>query len=191
MAGFVIGAVLSLAGIYYAPSAPYFSNGATPLTYFLVQFNAMVYAGWVPPLLTSMIVVLPNLSGLIDVAFNAFAVIWVDGLLRVTYTPKEYYAVFIGTGLVGNLLSLLYGPNTVSFGASGGIFGLFAGAVTADYARTGHFNQSLVIWFLFIFFFSTITGGVDAFAHLGGAVAGLVAGYFIGKSGRVQKPRYY
>jgi len=183
VAGLVIGAVFSLVEVYWAPVAPYFGGGATPITYFLVQFNAMVYLGWIVPLFTSMIVVLPSLSGLVDVAFNAFAVIWLDGLLRATYAPRAYYAVFIGTGLVGNLLSLLYGPLTISYGASGGIFGLIAGAVTVDYARNGRFNPSLVIWFIFIFFLSTFTGGVDAFAHLGGAVAGLIAGYFIGKSG--------
>jgi rhomboid protease GluP len=179
VAGLIIGVILN-----------FISVGGNPLTLYLVQFNALVFTGWIVPLFTSMIVVLPNSSGVIDVAFNAFAVIWLDGLLRVTYTPRQYYAVFIGTGLVGNLLSLLYGPNIVSYGASGGIFGLIAGAVTVDYARNGRFNQSLVIWFVFIFFLSTFTGGVDAFAHLGGAVAGLVAGYFIGKSGASQRRSY-
>ena len=190
-AGFVIGLALSLVAVSYPSSDPYFSNGLTPLVYFLVQFNVMVYAGWILPIFTSMIVVLPTAQGLTDVAFNAFAVIWLDGLFRVSYTARQYYTVFILTGLVGNLLSLfLYPGPTVSFGASGGIFGLVAGAVTVDYARNGRFNQSLVIWFLFIFFFSTITGGVDVFAHLGGAVAGLIAGYYIGKSGKT-KARLY
>jgi len=187
--GLVIGGLTSLVGVYYAPSAPYFGNGITPLSYFLVQFNVMVYAGWIVPIFTSSIVVLPSLQGLLDVAFNAFAVIWLDGMLRATYSVRAYFGVFIGTALVGNLLSLLYGPNTVSFGASGGIFGLIAGVVTIDYARNGRFNPQLVIWFLFIFFLSTITGGIDVFAHLGGALAGLIAGYFIGK-GRIQRPKY-
>jgi rhomboid protease GluP len=178
VAGLVIGAALYLIG-------------GPILTYYFVQYNALVYSGWIVPLFTSMIVVYPNASGLLDVAFNAFAVVWIDGLFRASYSARTYYAVFIGTGLVGNVLSLLYGANTVSFGASGGIFGLIAGAVTVDYARNGHFNQQLVIWFLFIFFLSTITGGVDIFAHLGGAIAGLIAGYFIGKSGQSQRPKFY
>jgi rhomboid protease GluP len=183
VAGFVIGAIFSLV-----------SFAGLPLVYYLVQVNALVYGGWIVPLFTSMVVVLPwqdGAGGLLDVAFNAFAVVWIDGLFRNTYSPRAYYAMFIGTGLVGNLLSLSYGPNTVSFGASGGIFGLIAGAVTVDYARNGRFNQSLVIWFIFIFVLSTITGGVDIFAHLGGAVAGLIAGYYLGKSGQRQRPRYY
>ena len=186
--GFVIGAITSLFSINYAPSAPYFPpGGLTPLSYFLVQFNLIVNTGWIVPIFTSMIVVLPGLPGLVDVAFNAIAVIWIDGLFRGTYTAREYYGIFILTGVAGNLLSfLLYPPYTVSFGASGGIFGLIAGAVTVDYARNRRFNQSLVIWFVFIFFISTFSGGVEAvdvFAHLGGALVGLVAGYYVGRRG--------
>ncbi|MDA4130728.1 MAG: rhomboid family intramembrane serine protease [Thaumarchaeota archaeon] len=191
-AGFVIGLLLSFVHIHYRPSDPYFPpDGLTPLTYFLVQFNVMVQAGWIVPIFTSMIVVLPSFAGITDVAFNAFAVIWLDGLFRSSYSTRAYYGVFILTGVVGNVLSLLlYSPATVSFGASGGIFGLLGGAVTVDYARNGRFNQSLVIWFIFIFFISTFTGGIDVFAHLGGAIAGLIAGYFIGRSGR-SNSRYY
>jgi len=189
-AGLLIGIPFYFITISYAPSAPYFQNGQTPLVDFLAQFNVIVFSGWIVPIFTSIIVVVPGIQGLTDVAFNAFAVIWLDGLFRASYTAREYYYVFILTGVVGNLLSLFLFPGpTISFGASGGIFGLLAGAVTVDHARNGKFNQSLVIWFFFIFIISTFTGGVDVFAHLGGAVAGLIAGHYIGKSGK-QKTRY-
>jgi len=174
VAGLVIGFIFNFVTL---------SNGYT-VTDYLIQIDALVFSGWIVPLFTSMIVVAPSSLGLLDVVFNAFAVIWLDGLFRASYTARQYYAVFIGTGLVGNVLSLISLPsNYASFGASGGIFGLIAGAVTVDYARNGRFNPQLVIWFLFIFVFSTFAGDVDIFAHLGGAVAGLIAGYYIGKSG--------
>ena len=181
VAGFLIGLVLNYVNItgFFIPSYNY-----APVSYYLVQWNYLVYKGWVVPLFSSMIVVLPGYPGLVDVAFNALAVVWIDGLFRATYTARQYYSIFVITGLAGNLLSLLYGANTISFGASGGIFGLIAGAVTVDYARNRRFNQQLVIWFVFIFFLSTITGGVDIFAHLGGALVGLVLGYFVGRGGR-------
>jgi len=174
VAGLIIGAITNFIQI----------NGL-PAVYYLVQYNALVLSGWILPILTSMIVVLPGLQGLLDVAFNAFAVVWLDSLLRSFYTPRQYYGIFILTGVAGNLLSLiLYSPNTISFGASGGIFGLIAGCVTIDYARNRRLNSSLVIWFIFIFFISTFTGGVDVFAHLGGALVGLAAGYYVGSRGR-------
>jgi rhomboid protease GluP len=187
VAGLLIGFVLNYINVtgFLIPANEY-----APASYYLVQWNYLVYKFWIVPLFTSMIVVLPGYSGLLDVAFNAFAVIWIDGLFRAVYSAKQYYSIFIITGLAGNLLSLLYGANTVSFGASGGIFGLLAGAVTVDYARNGRFNQQLVIWFVFIFVLSTISGGVDIFAHLGGALVGLALGYVVGRRGRGSRRGY-
>ena len=154
------------------------------LTYFLVQFNALVYSGWYLPILTSMIIVYPGAQGLLDVFFNAIAVVWLDRLFSSVYSPRQYYSIFVLTGVAGNLLSLLNGPYIISFGASGGIFGLVAGAVTADYALNKKINGTLVAWFLFIFIYSSFSGGVDLLAHLGGALVGLLAGYIVGRSKR-------
>lgn len=174
IAGLPIGFLLSLITL---------SNGLN-LAYYITQYNALVYLGWIPPLLTSMIVVYPGYLGLEDVFFNAIFVIIVDRILAATYTSRQYYAVFLISGLAGNLLSLLSGPNVLSFGASGGLFGLIAGAVSADYAINRRVNSNLLLWFVIIFVLSTISGSVDVFAHLGGAVVGLVAGYLIGRSRR-------
>jgi membrane associated rhomboid family serine protease len=191
-AGLVIGAITSV--IYF---------GGLPLVFFLIQIPVLVYQGWgIPSLATSMIVVLSPVPvpifgstwlGVEDVAFNAFAVWVIDGLLRNMYTPRQYYVVFFITGLAGNLLSLIGNSSgTASMGASGGIFGLIAGAVTADYAINRRWNVSLVAWFLFIFFASTFLSGlsVDIFAHLGGALVGLVAGYLIGNSRHTRGSNY-
>ncbi|MDG6996129.1 MAG: rhomboid family intramembrane serine protease [Nitrososphaerota archaeon] len=174
VAGLPIGFLLSLISL---------SNGLN-LTFYFTQYNAFVYGGWLPPLLTSMIVVYPGIPGLEDVFFNAIFVIFVDRLLAATYSPKQYYAVFIIAGLAGNLLSLLGGPNILSFGASGGLFGLIAGAVALDYAIYRRVNTNLLVWFLIVFIFSSIAVGVNVLAHLGGAVVGLIAGYVIGTSRR-------
>ena len=140
-------------------------------------------------MVTSMIVVAPSLLGLEDMAFNAIALLFVDALLRNAFTPRQYYLVFLLTGIVGNLVSFFgYGPGqgitatTISFGASGGIFGLVAGAVAVDYAVTRRMNTGLVIWFVIIFVYSSLGGSVDFFAHIGGALAGLVAGFIVGRA---------
>lgn len=169
VAGLVMGFIFSLIPV-----------GPNNLTDYLIQYNLLVYSGWYLPLLTSMIVVYPSIQGVVDVFFNALAVVWLDRLFASTYSAKQYYFVFLLTGLAGNLLSLLNGPGIASFGASGGIFGLVAGAVTCDYAITRKLNPTLVIWFVFIFIYSSFMGGVDMLAHLGGAVVGLAAGYAIG-----------
>jgi hypothetical protein len=182
-----------LAGLVIGLITEFIVIDGLPLVYFLVQINSLVFAGYgIPSLATSMIVVLSPFSGtwlgVEDVAFNAFAVWVIDGLLRNVYTSRQYYIIFFVTGLAGNLLSLVGEPlDTLSMGASGGIFGLIAGAVTADYAINRRWNVSLVAWFLFIFVASTfLSQNIDIFAHLGGALVGLAAGYFVGSTRRAR-----
>ena len=124
---------------------------------FLLQDNYLVYHGWVPSLVTSIIVVSPNYLGVVDVLFNAIAIFFLDGLLRNTYTQKQYYLVFLLTGIAGNIVSLFgYGSGqgiintTISFGASGGIFGLVAGAVTNVFAICCRGNMIVGRWLILI-----------------------------------------
>ncbi|MDG6906125.1 MAG: rhomboid family intramembrane serine protease [Nitrososphaerota archaeon] len=177
-------AILIVLGLVLGNVLQFVSFSGVPLTYYLIQINSLVYSGWYLPLITSMIVVFPGYLGLLDVFFNALAVVWVDRLLAYSFPARQYYAVFFITGLAGNLLSLLNGPNTASAGASGGLFGLLAGAVTVDYALTGRVNRSLLMWFVIIFLMSSFAGSVDVYAHLGGALVGLAAGYVLGVSRR-------
>ncbi len=179
-------------GLVFSLATSAVAVDGTPLPYFLIQYNYSVYLGAFWQLLTSIFVVIPFSSegplGVIDVVFNAAAVIWLDGLLAHAFEEREYYGVFLLSALVGNLASLFSGPNVASFGASGGIFGLLAGAIGRDYAMERRVNYSLVAWFLAVFILSSfLLSYVDWQAHLGGAVAGLVAGYLLGPGRGVEE----
>ena len=153
-----------------------------PLTYYLLQDNRDVLAGRVWQFVTSIIVAPPDFPGIADVAFNAMALAWLDGILSYTYSKREYYAVFLATGIAGNIFSLANGPKVVSFGASGGIFGLLAGVISFDLETNRRVNLGLMLWFGVIFVFSSFFyGNVDWIAHAGGALIGLPLGYFIGR----------
>ena len=168
--GLVIGAGLDLVPVYGAP-----------LTDFLIQYNKAVLAGWVWQLVTSIIVVYPNYLGIADVVFNAMALAWLDGILSYTYTKRQYYAVFLATGIAGNIFSLANGLNVFSFGASGGIFGLLAGVISFDLVTNSKVNPGLMVWFALIFIVSSfLIGSADWLAHAGGALLGLVLGYVLG-----------
>ncbi len=175
---------LSLAivgGLVFGLVAWEVSIDGTPLIYYFIQENWRVYAGLYWQLLTSLFVVVPTSLGVVDVLFNAMAVVWLDGLLSHEFREVEYYAVFVLSGLAGNVVSLLNGPNAASFGASGGIFGLLAGAVAQDFAVERRVDYNLLVWFLAVFLFSSFAlSYVDWWAHLGGAASGLVAGYLLG-----------
>ena len=152
-----------------------------PLTLLLLQDNSLVTRGWVWQLVTSIVVAPPTPTGLVDVAFNALALTLLDGLFSVVYSKRQYYAVFMITAIAGNIFSLANGPREISFGASGGIFGLLAGVVSFDFIANRRFNPSLLLWFAAVFVFSSfLFAYVDWVAHAGGALLGLALGYAVG-----------
>jgi membrane associated rhomboid family serine protease len=170
LGGLMVGTVL----------APVIVNGDS-LTLFLLQVNSRVAEGWAWQLVTSVIVAPPNLLGLIDVAFNAMALAWLDGFFSLTYSERQYYTVFLVTAVAGNVFSLANGPKVVSFGASGGIFGLLAGVVSFDLVTNKKLNPGLILWFVCIFLVSSsLSSYVDWIAHAGGALFGLALGYVVG-----------
>jgi len=170
-----------IGGLVIGTALVFVSVDGVPLTAFLLQRNEAVLAGWVWQLLTSIIIVPPIFQGIEDVAFNAIALAYLDGILSFTYSKRQYYAVFLATGIAGNIFSLANGPNVSSFGASGGIFGLLAGVISFDLVTNRRVNPSLMLWFVLIFIISSfVFVSVDWIAHAGGALLGVALGYVIG-----------
>jgi len=170
-----------LGGLVIGTALAFVAVDGTPLTLLLLQDNGRVLTGWVWQLATSIIVAPPNVLGIADVAFNAMALAWLDSLFSLTYSTKQYYAVFLATGIAGNVFSLANGPRVVSFGASGGIFGLLAGVISFDFVTNRKLNPGLMLWFAGIFIVSSfLFSYVDWMAHAGGALLGLVLGYAAG-----------
>ena len=169
--GLVVGAALGFVAF----------DGA-PLYLYFLQFNGLVESGWVWQLFTSIIVAPPTLTGLFDVVFNAIALAWLDGLFSFAYSRRQYYAVFLVTAVAGNVFSLANGPGEVSFGASGGIFGLLAGVISFDITTNKRVDISLLAWFAGVFILSSfLLTFVDWTAHLGGALLGFALGYAVGR----------
>ena len=168
-------------GLLAGTALAFVGVGGKPVTLYLLQDNGAVVSGKLWELVTSIFVAPPDVVGVADVAFNAMALVWLDALFAYTYSSKQYYAVFVATGIAGNIFSLANGPKVLSFGASGGIFGLLAGVISFDFVTNRRPNPSLVLWFVGIFVISSfLLAYVDWIAHLGGALLGLALGYVVG-----------
>ena len=172
--GLVIGTAFAFIAIDRVP----LYGSRVPLYELFLQYNRAVLDGWVWQLVTSIIIAPPGFQGILDVAFNAMALVWLDGILSYTYSKRQYYAVFIATGVAGNIFRLANGPNVISFGASGGIFGLLAGVISFDLVTNSRVSLGLLAWFVAVFAISSVAlGSVDWVAHAGGALLGLPFGY--------------
>jgi rhomboid protease GluP len=116
-----------------------------------------------------------------DALFNAIAVIVLEYFLPDTFNKTRYFAIFFFAAILGNIFTLFEGPNYASAGASGGIFGVFAAAFAYNWAERKRIEGATLVLFLILFLGSSFISpfgvqGVDWIAHLGGSIAGFIAG---------------
>ena len=143
----------------------------------LGQDNAFVMNGGYWQLFTSMFVHINLLHLFGNMIFLLIFGIRAEDL----FNTEEFFAIYIASGLLGNLLTLLAAPFIVSAGASGAIFGIFGACVI--YLRKT-FGESIMGALIFSFFLLmlSMSAGVNIIAHFGGLVAGLIIGYALAKS---------
>ena len=147
---------------------------------------AIIYYGWYWQLFTSMFV---HVS-IVHLLGNMFF-LFIFGLrAEELFSLKEYLLIYFLSGLTGNLLTLLFGLDMVSAGASGAIFGIF-GACIIYVRRT--IGQSIISALMYAFFLFVISMGqdVNVFAHLGGLVVGLLIGYALAATRRFRMTYKY
>ncbi len=145
------------------------------------QFNLYVMNGWYWQLLTSIFVHVD----IIHLSLNMLFLLIFGFRAEDLFSQEEYFFVYFLSGLSGNLLTLLLmHPLTLSAGASGAIFGIFGACVI--YLRKT-FGQSIVGALLYSFLLLMMTTGrdVNIFAHFGGLAAGLIIGYALAESRKI------
>lgn len=123
-----------------------------------------------------------NISGLV------IAAIFVEPLLG----RKNYLILYILSGLCGSLASILWYPNTISFGASGAIFGLYGAILglllTNTFPEGGKKGILMMIGiYVGLNLIWGLTGGIDNAAHIGGLLSGSLIGIILHKIDSVQK----
>ena len=144
-----------------------------PATFYLAQTNLLVVDTQAYfQLFTSIFVT----DSPLDVIFNALAVIILDAFIDSSFNRTRYFGVFFLSALLGNVLTLLMGPQYSSAGASGGIFGLFAATFAYRWAEEKKIDRGTLVLFAAIFVSSSILQGVNWIAHAGGSVGGFIAG---------------
>jgi len=112
---------------------------------------------------------------IIHIAFNMYGLYYFGRLNEMHFTVPQYLAIYFGSGLLGNVMSLyLISPDIPSGGASGAIFGL-VGSYVAIEKKAQNMGMAL-IYAVLIFIQSSIGPGINIFAHLFGLVGGLALG---------------
>jgi len=150
------------------------------------QVNIFVMQGSIWQLFTSMFVH----ANIMHLAGNMFFFLIFGLRAEELFRTRDYLLIYFLSGLAGNLLTLLMGPEMISVGASGAIFGIFGASII--YLRKT-IGQSIVSALMYAFFLLVIsTGpGVNILAHLGGLAVGLLIGYLLAARRRSQPTYQY
>ncbi len=159
--------------------------GGSQSTEVLITFGAnvgiLIMRGETWRLFTSMFLHI----GLMHLLFNAYA-LFIFGLeMERLYGPDRFITIYILSGLFGSLASFaLRGPQVLSAGASGAIFGVIGMnlAFFLLHRETfGSFGQQRMMNTVIIIVINLVLGftasGIDNNAHIGGLIAGFLLGY--------------
>jgi membrane associated rhomboid family serine protease len=127
-------------------------------------------------------------AGLIHLGLNSY-VLWIFGVeIERQIGRLVTLAVFLVTGVFAGATSFAFAPGyTIAVGASGAIFGLVGAFVAYNYLRRQHvMAQARLRGALTMLLINLVIGfsipGIDWRAHVGGLVAGLVAGFAVDPS---------
>ncbi len=126
--------------------------------------------------------------GALHLAMNMFA-LWDSGrLVERAFGPGRFAMIYFASGLTGNLLSLIVqGDRAISGGASGavfGVYGAFLAFLLTERRRLHPSDFKLMFWGAAIFSavmlaLGALIPGIDNAAHLGGLIAGTMAGFIL------------
>lgn len=124
-------------------------------------------------------------GGLLHLACNMYSLYVIGPQLESFFGKTKYTIIFIGSGIIGNLLSMAFLQNTyVSVGASGTIFGLLGALLYFGYHYRVYLSGviksqiiPLIILNLTIGFFAT---NINNLAHIGGLIGGFLVSMAVG-----------
>jgi rhomboid protease GluP len=123
--------------------------------------------------------------GLFHLAMNMASLLDGGRLVERMFGPLRFILIYFVSGLSGNLLSLIVqGDRAISGGASGAIFGVYGALIAFVWQQRATLEHSeflRLFWGACVFAAITIflgfqIPGIDNGAHIGGFVAGLLAG---------------
>jgi membrane associated rhomboid family serine protease len=110
----------------------------------------------------------PNFT---HILFNMLTLWWIGGPLERTLGRSRYVALYLVSALAGSAAVLLLAPHSLTFGASGALYGLF-GATAVFVKRLNYDMRPILILLGLNILFTFTWPHVSWQAHLGGLVGG-------------------
>lgn len=162
------------------------SENILTLLLFGANSRALVLNGQIWRLATSIFLHI----GIAHLIVNMYSLFIIGRQLEGLLGKAKYLIVFLGSGILGSLLSIVINDG-VSAGASGAIFGLLGSLLYFGYnyrLYLGTVLKTQIIPIIIInLFISFMFPGIDAYAHIGGLIGGYLITCILGVPGKNRK----
>ena len=124
-------------------------------------------------------------AGIIHLACNMYSLYILGPQLESFFGKVKYTIIFVGSGIIGNLVSLLFlHDNIVSIGASGAIFGILGAILYFGYHYRVYLSGVMRSQIIPVIVLNLLIGfslsGINNAAHIGGLVGGLLLAKSVG-----------
>ncbi len=173
---------------FIANSYSFFPNRIT----YMIEMSCMNYGILVPANVLAgeywrLITFLFLHAHLVHALVNILALFWLGRMCEKIYGTPSFLIVYFASGILSGIVSVVFCPSLPAVGASGAIMGVF-GAIGAGIFRLRDFlpasirsrQLKLMIGLLiFQLIVDQIIPHIDAFAHIGGLVTGIVLGLIL------------
>lgn len=157
----------------------------------LYKFGGLIKEGSPIRLFTSIFLHI----GVLHILMNAWALNILGTQVEKFYGHVKMLVIFVYSGLIGNLLSvLLMNENTISAGASGAIFGLMGAILYFALNQRTYIGEALKKEILPVILINILIGfmlpSINMYAHIGGLIGGMLISCAVGikyKTSKIEK----
>ncbi len=169
--------------VFLAMQIIYFGNATSWQA--ILNFGGMygAYVSLVPTQLWRLVTPIFVHIGWEHFFFNALMLYFVGQIAEQIWGHHKFLALYVLSGVVGNVFTLFFTPNVIAAGASTSLFGVFAAIMVVGYFGRNPFlkelgrNYQLLI--LINLLFNLFTPGVGIIGHIGGLVGGILCAIFL------------
>lgn len=124
-------------------------------------------------------------AGLIHLFFNMLVLWWLGGALERYAGSARFGAIYLASVAWGAAGALLFAPDALTVGASGGIYGLMAALLVLERQQgVALLGSSVGVFLLLNLAITFIIPGISIGGHLGGLVGGALAALVLSGFGK-------
>lgn len=169
--------------VFIAMQVIYFGNATSNQAIFNIGGMYGAYVSLFPSQLWRLVTPIFVHIGWEHFFFNALTLYFVGQIAEQIWGHHKFLALYVLSGIVGNIFTLFFTPNVIAAGASTSLFGVFAAIMVAGYfgrnpylKELGRNYQALIIVNLI---FNLFTPSIGIAGHIGGLVGGVLCAIFL------------